>query len=152
MHQFRRIRKAELNDITELAHLFDLYRVFYGMSSDNHAAAAFLTHRIVNSESVVYVAEMDEGKIAGFVQLYPLFSSISMSKLWLLNDLYVMDEYRGKGISKKLIDRSKELARITHASGLMLETGKSNNIGNNLYPTTGFELNTDNNFYFWKNE
>jgi hypothetical protein len=31
----------------------------------------------------------------------------------------------------------------------MLETAKSNDIGNNLYPKAGFELDTEFNWYHW---
>jgi len=72
-----------------------------------------------------------------------------MKKAWLLNDLFVSKEQRGKGISKMLITAAKELAKQTDAFGLMLETEKSNDIGNNLYPSAGFELNTGSNFYEW---
>jgi hypothetical protein len=32
---------------------------------------------------------------------------------------------------------------------MMLETAKSNKEGNQLYPKTGFELDSDHNFYEW---
>ena len=72
-----------------------------------------------------------------------------MKKLWLLNDLFVKTEYRGKGISIGLINKAKELVEQSNACGMFLETGKSNFIGNNLYPKTGFELNKGSNFYEW---
>ena len=70
--------------------------------------------------------------------------------MWLLNDLYVAKAYRGKGISKQLINAAKGLAKQTEAAGVLLETEPSNTIGNRLYPATGFELE-ENNFYFWTN-
>ena len=42
----------------------------------------------MNEESVVFIA-FDEINPIGFVQLYPSFSSLSMKKSWVLNDLYV---------------------------------------------------------------
>ena len=71
-----------------------------------------------------------------------------MKRLWLLNDLYVNEAYRGRGISKQLINAAKDLARSTDAAGVLLETEPSNIIGNRLYPATDFELE-ENNFYFW---
>ncbi|WP_428979912.1 GNAT family N-acetyltransferase [Elizabethkingia anophelis] len=101
-----------------------------------------------NNESVIYIAEAD-GETIGFTQLYPLFSSTRMKKLWLLNDLYVEEEYRQKGISIALIDKAKELCRETGACQLSLETSKTNMVGNNLYPKTDFQLDTEANFYYW---
>lgn len=142
-------RKAQLADVQQLAELFDQYRIFYHKDSDIHAAEKFLTERIENNDSEIFVAE-NEGKLVGFVQLYPLFSSTRMKRYWLLNDLYVNENYRGKGFSKQLIEASKELAKSTDAAGILLETGKSNDIGNKLYPSCGFEIYDEVNFYEWK--
>ncbi len=85
--------------------------------------------------------------MVGFVQLYPLFSSTRMEKLWLLNDLFVIPNFRGKGISVELINQAKQLVKQTGACGLMLETEKNNIIGNNLYLKTGFVLSEGSNYY-----
>lgn len=142
-------RKAQLADVQQLSELFDQYRIFYHKDSDIPAAEKFLTERIENNDSEIFVAE-NEGKLVGFVQLYPLFSSTRMKRYWLLNDLYVNENYRGKGFSKQLIEASKELAKSTEAAGILLETGKSNDIGNKLYPSCGFEIYDEVNFYEWK--
>ena len=72
-----------------------------------------------------------------------------MKRLWLLNDLFVDPDSRGKGVSIRLIERAKELAKDTDACGLILETGKNNKVGNKLYPKMGFTLNEASNFYEW---
>ena len=144
-----KIIKAEQAHITPVANLFDAYRVWYKKPSDLAGAIEFLTQRIESGESTVYACETDDGELVGFTQLYPLFSSTRMKRLWLLNDLFVKKEFRGKGISKLLIDAAKQLARTTDACGLLLETQKNNEIGNKLYPHVGFEIEDDTNFYFW---
>lgn len=143
------IRKATIGDIRQLAVLFDAYRVFYEKDSDVAKARAFLSDRIQQNESVIFVAENEENILTGFVQLYPLFSSTRMKRLWLLNDLFVAPEQRSRGISVALIDAAKELCRSTDSCGMMLETAKSNTIGNRLYPKTGFELDNAHNYYSW---
>lgn len=142
------IRAAQIEDIKELAVLFDGYRVFYKKDPDLEGATRFLTERITKKESVIYVTGNENG-LTGFVQLYPVFSSTRMKRLWLLNDLFVDPRERGKGLSLKLIDKAKELCEQTGACGLILETAKTNDIGNNLYPKSGFELDTEHNYYSW---
>ena len=144
------IRKPTLADLPELSGLFDLYRIYYKKETDLKAAERFLKERIEKNESVIFVATSD-GKLVGFTQLYPLFSSTRMKRLWLLNDLYVAQEFRGKGASRKLLEAAKDLARTTDAAELLLETEKTNTIGNSLYPSAGFELYEENNFYWWQN-
>ena len=144
-------RKATIQDLSQLAELFDQYRVFYQKESDILSAENFLKERIEKQDSEIYVAE-SEGVLVGFVQLYPLFSSTRMKKYWLLNDLFVNVNHRGKGFSKELIEAAKEVCKSSDACGILLETGKSNDIGNQLYPSCGFELYDEVNFYEWTNK
>jgi GNAT superfamily N-acetyltransferase len=143
------IRKATEKDLRQVAELFDAYRVFYHKKSDLGAAKVFLRERLTAKDSVIFVCENQDDKLVGFTQLYPLFSSTRMKRLWLLNDLFVDPDSRGKGVSIRLIERAKELAKDTDACGLILETGKNNKVGNKLYPKMGFTLNEASNFYEW---
>jgi GNAT superfamily N-acetyltransferase len=143
------IFEATFFDLKQLSALFDEYRVFYGKESDIAAAEKFISERVKHSDSVIYITTEDD-ELTGFVQLYPLFSSVQMKKLWLLNDLYVTKEHRRKGVAMALIEKSKHLAVQTDAAGLMLETSKNNNEGNRLYLKEGFDL-LENNFYYWPN-
>ena len=143
------IRPANTKDLNALAQLFDAYRVFYRRTSDIDAAKTFLADRLENKDSELFVAENEDCTLVGFTQLYPLFSSTKMKRVWLLNDLYVAINYRGQGISKQLINRAKTLAESTAAYGVLLETEKTNTVGNQLYPSVGFTLNEASNFYEW---
>ncbi|MET6989293.1 GNAT family N-acetyltransferase [Sediminicola arcticus] len=142
-------RKAKIKDLDELSVMFDAYRVFYRKETDIASAKNFLTERILKNDSEIFVAENSEHQLVGFVQLYPLFSSVRMKKLWMLNDLFVNYICRKKGISLGLIDKAKELVETSHACGMFLETEKSNLVGNNLYPKSGFKFNQDSNYYEW---
>ena len=88
------IRRATKYDSKDLAKLFDNYRIFYGQKSDLRSAEKFLLERLENQESEIFVADTSKNKLVGFVQLYPIFSSTKMQRLWLLNDLFVDDNYR----------------------------------------------------------
>ncbi len=145
------IRKALIDDLPQLSELFNLYRIFYKKPTDIEGAKKFLSERISNNESIIYVAE-ENSKLIGFTQLYPQFSSTRMTGTWILNDLYILEAYRGRGASKQLIDAAKELAKQTNSAGIMLETEKTNKIGNSLYPSAGFELYDQTNFYWWENK
>jgi GNAT superfamily N-acetyltransferase len=144
------IFEAQSFDLKALVQLFDRYRQFYKQKSDIQAAKTFLAERIKLKDSVIYLAFDEDSNAIGFTQLYPLFSSVSMKKTWLLNDLFVEKSCRAKGVSKLLIESAKQLARDSKSKGLMLETEKTNSIGLKLYPSAGFELTEGSNFYFWK--
>ena len=142
------IREVKTSDLDQLSILFNSYRIFYGKESNIDISKKFLESRISNKDSKLFICEVNN-ILTGFVQLYPLFSSVRVSKYWLLNDLFIDSEFRGNGYSKLLIDRAKELVLESGACGMMLETEKSNKIGNSLYPKTGFKINDLSNFYEW---
>lgn len=144
------IKQATIANLEVLTKLFEEYRKFYEKDAAYDTAKKFLQERIENSESVVYLVYNEKEEVVGFTQLYPLFSSTRMKRLWLLNDLYVVPTERGKGFSKALIERAKQLASDTNASEIMLETAKTNDIGNQLYPSVGFKLGEDFNWYHYK--
>ena len=145
------IRKATIADLKLIVELFDHYRVFYEKESNKQKAEEFISERLQFDDSKIFIAETENKKMVGFVQLYPIFSSTRMQRLWLLNDLFIDREHRGKGISKQLIETSKELCKQTNACGLILETAKTNSVGNELYPKVGFSLDKEHNYYSWDN-
>lgn len=145
------IRPAQLSDLPQLSSLFDQYRVFYRKTPDLVGAEQFLRERLEQADSYIYVLE-ESSELQGFVQLYPIFSSTRMRRLWLLNDLFVAPAHRGKGLSLLLLNAGKDLCRQTNACGVMLETEITNTIGNQLYPRAGFQQNQASNFYEWTPE
>ncbi len=80
----------------------------------------------------------EQSQALGFAQLYPMFSSLSMQRLWILNDLFVQPHARKRGVATGLIDQSRQLARETGAKGLQLETATDNFTAQRLYEQTGF--------------
>jgi GNAT superfamily N-acetyltransferase len=146
------VDQLTIDHLDDLVKLFDAYRVWYRQPADTIQARIFLSERINRHESIIFGAFDGLGHMVGFTQLYPLFSSTRMGRIWLLNDLFVQPESRGQGISLKLLDRAKKLAIDTNAIGVLLETEKSNLIGNQLYPRAGFHLEVDTHYYFWSKE
>ena len=143
------IRKATTANVDELAALFNEYRVFYKKEFDFEKAKLFLYERLMKNESEIFISF--RGTImTGFIQLYPLFSSIRMKNLWVLNDLYVHEKFRGQGFSIALIDRAKALCRESGACGFMLETAKANVIGNRLYQKVGLAQDREHVVYTWE--
>jgi GNAT superfamily N-acetyltransferase len=136
MPEVRTVR-AELNDLDAFVPLFDGYRQFYGARSDPEGARAFLADRLKRGESVVFLAIVD-GAIVGFTQLYPSFSSVSMKRLWVLNDLFVTADARKSGAGRALLERAERWAAETGAKGLTLSTQVTNLTAQRLYEACGW--------------
>ena len=134
--------RAELDDLDALVPLFDGYRRFYEQPSDVAGARAFLSERIKRNESVIFLAVAD-GTIVGFTQLYPLFSSVSMERLWLLNDLFVAADARRTGAGRALLERAERHAREMGAQGLTLTTGNANLTAQRLYESCGWTRDSE---------
>ena len=107
-----RIRRADAGDSERLAPLFDAYRQFYGLARYLKLANVFLLNRLARDESVVFFArEGGSEAVVGFVQLYPSFSSASAQRIWILNDLYVTETARRRGVATALLQRAVAFAR-----------------------------------------
>lgn len=140
-------RRAGIDDLDVLVPLFDAYRQFYGQPSQPGVCRDFLRARFERNESIIFIAEAD-GKAIGFTQLYPLFSSVRVRPVWLLNDLYVQPERRGIGAGRALLDAASQHARDTGAAYLMLETGADNTYAQGVYERYGYHrLDPHSHFY-----
>ena len=142
------IRQAQLEDMDNLVALFDEYRMFYGRDSDSESAREFLTHRLSRGESVVLLAFMAEAAV-GFTQLYPSFSSVSLARTYILNDLFVRKNARRNGIARALIEAAQACAINVGAIRLTLSTAVDNDIAQAAYDATGWQRDKDFLVYHW---
>lgn len=132
------ISRAGPADLDALAALFDAYRQFYGQPSDPALARQWLRERLRFGESTVLLAKR-AGSTVGFVQLYPMFSSVRTAKTWILNDLYVDAGARRQGVARALLDAAAMFAREDGAAGIALETSRDNAAARALYLAAGWQ-------------
>ena len=104
------IRKATVDDAVLIAPLFDAYRVFYEESSDLDAAMDFIKTNLSHDRSSIFIYE-DEGPITGFTQVYPALCSVAMKPFYVLYDLYVVPQARGKGVVTALLEFAHQWSR-----------------------------------------
>jgi ribosomal protein S18 acetylase RimI-like enzyme len=131
------VRPAVQSDLDELAALFDQYRGFQGRASDLPAARAFLQARFDQGESLVLIAH--EGSVPiGFAQLYPSFSSVSLARVLILNDLFVHPSARRKGVASQLLAALEDQAWGAGAVRLSLNVARGNLEAQALYEAQGW--------------
>ena len=118
------VRRTGLTHLDVVARLFDHYRGFYGQPSDPALARDFIRERMERDESVILLAWVDDAAV-GFTQLYPAFSSVSASRVWILNDLLVLSA-------------AADFARADGALRLELETEHDNATAQALYRAMGW--------------
>lgn len=132
------IRRAAKEDLDLVAPLFDAYRQFYGRQPEPTESRAFLAERLERADSVIFIAASDRTAL-GFCQLYPSFSSVSVAKIMILNDLYVAPEGRKRGIGSGLLGAAVDYARKIGAIRLTLTTGVENTTAQKVYRGNGWQ-------------
>lgn len=132
------VLQAVLSDIEALIPLFDGYRQFYGRESNLEEAREFLLARFNHGESVLFIAQT-AGSGIGFAQLYPSFSSVSLARTFILNDLFVAESHRQKGAGKLLIAAAVDFAKSLGAARVTLSTGVTNAPAQVLYDSCGWK-------------
>jgi len=134
--------------LQQLVELFEEYRLFCGFEQSKPETTAFLKSLIGNGESTIFIAiDSETDSVMGFVNLYPCYSSLALKRIWILNDLGVSSCYRGKGVSKALIQRVQEYAKETDAIRIELKTEVKNTTARSLYKSLDFTIDTDNIYY-----
>jgi GNAT superfamily N-acetyltransferase len=138
------IIRAQVKDVDLIAPLFDAYRQFYKAPSDVEASRQFIFDRLTKDESVIFLA-MEGERALGFAQLYPLFASVALQSLWLLNDLFVVESARKQHVGEELMKHAEQFAKETGSRGLFLRTATDNFPAQTLYEKCGWVK--DDKFY-----
>jgi GNAT superfamily N-acetyltransferase len=120
-----KVRRATSADLPVLVPLFDSYRQFYEQASSPSLAERFLAQRLAREESIVFLAE-ESGAAVGFTLLYPSFSSVSLRRIFVLNDLFVPPAARHRGAGGLLLEAARDWGRNQGAHYLELSTAVDN--------------------------
>ena len=142
---FRRIRRvptiatASEDDLDDVLPLFAGYQRFYtGTAQDDAKNRTFLRRFVSGDAGRLLVARDDDsGTALGFANLYWTFSSTTAEEHVLLNDLFVSDAARGKGVGLALIEAAREVARERGSRNLSWQTALDNRTAQRLYERTG---------------
>ena len=122
--------------------------MFYGQESEPHRTRKFLQSRLQAGDSIIFLAE-DEAGAVGFIQLFPSFSTVSLERLYILNDLFVLPRSRGRGVGRLLLRKAQNYCSEKGYKGLALETAVDNP-AQKLYEALGWMRDTHCFHYFWK--
>ncbi len=131
------IRKATPTDIPSLVILMTEFRKFYNQTSTKEEVQSFLKDRLDKADSTIFVAVLED-KLVGYTQLFPSFSTIKLEKIWILNDLFVSEKFRGLGVASQLLTSVLKFSQETHRHQVWLLTGNHNKSAQQLYRKIGF--------------
>ena len=138
-----KITQATMRDLGDLARLFDCYRQFYQQPPDRERATVYLSERLANSDSVIFLARDDANDAVGFTQLYPTFCSVAAAPFFVLYDLYVDERCRREGVGRALMNHARDHAVRSGACRLELQTATDNHRAQSLYEDLGYVRDTE---------
>ncbi|MBV4367255.1 GNAT family N-acetyltransferase [Erwinia phyllosphaerae] len=140
------IRYGTPDDAEQLAYLVDLYRQFYGEKSNLTLSLQFISERLYLGDSKIMVAT-DGDDLVGFIQLFPSFSTVTLQRLWILNDLYVVEEWRSRHVGLQLLQAAKAFALKNGAKEIFIEGAVANTRARRVYEIFGFIENTEYKYF-----
>jgi GNAT superfamily N-acetyltransferase len=143
------VRQASILDLSKIVPVFDSYREYFKQERNPTEVEKFLFDKFEHLESVIFIAEQNS-EVIGFAQLYPIFSSLTLERVWLLNDFFICEDYRNKGVGKQLFEKVKEFTLLTKSKGIELTVEHINEKAWQFWESQGFILDEEFRNYFYR--
>ena len=134
--QITRVTEADLDDLLPLARA---YCDFYEVEPSDDALRSF--SRILLEDparaGVQLIARDDGGAAIGYATLYWSLSSLSASRIAIMDDLFVQEDARGAGVAEALIEECRARSMRQGATTLTWQTAKTNLRAQRVYERVG---------------
>jgi GNAT superfamily N-acetyltransferase len=134
------VRPVVLDDLEQLKGLMLQYIVdFYkGRNPEGTKLEDHIKH-LLNSEEAgtQFVAVTLDGTFAGFATLYFSFSTTRVQKIAILNDLFVVEAFRGSGAGEKLFKHVLEYTKNEGYAYMSWQTAVDNERAQAFYAKMG---------------
>jgi GNAT superfamily N-acetyltransferase len=135
-----RIEPVTRQQLEALLPLIAAYQRFYEAEEiDGGRNRAFFRRFLAPSDDGLLLGAWDGERLLGYACLYWTFTSLVPAEVVLMNDLYVMEEARGQGVGRALIEAAADVARERGAHHLEWVTAPDNAAAQRLYDSTGAE-------------
>ncbi|MDJ0798004.1 MAG: GNAT family N-acetyltransferase [Calothrix sp. MO_167.B12] len=132
------IEALNLQNFDAALELLQNYQEFYQVQSIDPEKNRQHLSRIMNNEELGKLFLLQDREIyLGFATIYYSFSSTTAEQIAILNDLYVLENYRRQGYGKKLVDYCINYLQSLGMSRVRWSTTKDNAIAQQLYKKYG---------------
>jgi GNAT superfamily N-acetyltransferase len=126
------------SDLADLLPLMRGYCDFYEVAPSDEALLAMARTLIEDpDQGVQLVARDDAGEAVGFATIFWTWSTLSASRLGVMNDLFVAEQARGTGAAEALIGACAERCRERGVASLDWTTAHDNHRAQRLYDRIG---------------
>jgi GNAT superfamily N-acetyltransferase len=126
-------------DLPELLPLMRGYCDFYEVDPADEDLLAMSRALIADPEreGVQLIARDEDGRATGFATIFWTWSTLSASRIGVMNDLFVDQRSRGSGAAEALIEACAERCRERGATSLDWTTAHDNHRAQRLYDRVG---------------
>jgi len=127
------------DDLVDLLPLLRGYCDFYEAEPTDEKLLELARSLIADPdcEGFQVLARDDSGRASGFATVYWSWSTLSASRIAIMNDLFVVPEARGTGVAEVLIEECRRRASRRGATSLTWQTAKDNLRAQKLYERIG---------------
>jgi GNAT superfamily N-acetyltransferase len=127
------------SDLPELLPLMRGYCDFYEVDPSDDALLAMSRELIADpeKEGLQLIARDDAGPAVGFATIFWSWSTLSASRIGVMNDLFVAESARGSGAAEALIGACAERCRERGATSLDWQTAHDNHRAQAVYERVG---------------
>jgi GNAT superfamily N-acetyltransferase len=135
-HDIRPVTEADLEDLLPLMRGYcEFYEV--GPSDDDLRALSRTLIDDPEREGVQLIARDPEGRAVGFATIFWTWTTLSASRLAVMNDLFVAEDARGGGAADALIAACAERCRARGVGSLEWQTAHDNLRAQAVYDRVG---------------
>jgi GNAT superfamily N-acetyltransferase len=132
------IAPVDASEFERLLPLIADYQRFYRVAAiDEGRNREFFRRFLAPSDDGLLLGAREAGELVGYACLYWHFSSLQARESVLMNDLFVAESARGRGVGRALIEASAAIARERGAAHLEWSTAPDNHTAQRLYDSTG---------------
>ena len=131
-----RVGPDDLDDLLPLMRGYcDFYEVY--PSGDDLRALSRALIDDPEREGVQLIARDGDGEAVGFATVYWMWSTSDAARLGVMNDLFVTDRARGRGVADSLIEACRAECRTHGAKRLSWQTAPDNHRAQAVYDRMG---------------
>lgn len=133
------IARVTEDDLPELLPLMRGYCDFYDAAPSEEALLALSRALLASPDchGAQLIARDDQGRAIGFATVYWSWSTLQAREIGVMNDLFVSEDARGRGVAEALIAECAELCRERGAVELVWQTAKDNLRAQAVYERLG---------------
>jgi GNAT superfamily N-acetyltransferase len=126
-------------DLSDLLPLMRGYCEFYEVDPSDEALLAMSRTLIADPEreGLQLIARADGGRAIGFATIFWTWSTLSASRIAVMNDLFVSEDARGSGAADELIEACAERCRQRGVTELDWQTAHDNLRAQKVYDRVG---------------